>query len=56
MRYHMGWNFALNPQPGDTVFHPTSLVNFRHRLNEHGQGALAFATTLEAMEKASIRK
>ncbi len=27
LRYHAGWNFALNRQLGDPVFHPTSLVN-----------------------------
>ena len=32
LRYHAGWNFALNCQLGDEVFHPTTLVNFRQRL------------------------
>lgn len=54
LRYHAGWNFALNRQLGDTGFHPTSLVNFRHRLNEHEQGALAFTTILEALEEAGF--
>lgn len=35
LRYHAGWNFALNRQLGDAVFHPSSLVNFRQRLEEH---------------------
>src|SRR3970282_1295299 len=26
LRYHAGWNFALNRQLGDPEFHPTSLV------------------------------
>jgi hypothetical protein len=54
LRYHAGWNFALNRQLGDAGFHPTSLVNFRHRLNEHEQGALAFTTVLEALQEAGL--
>lgn len=52
LRYHAGWNFALNRQLGDLVFHPSSLVNFRHRLTEHDQSALGFTTILDALEKA----
>jgi IS5 family transposase len=54
IRYHAGWNFALNRQVGDAVFHPTSLVNFRHRLEEHQQSALAFTTILQALEEAGL--
>jgi Transposase DDE domain/Transposase domain (DUF772) len=54
LRYHAGWNFALNRQLGDEVFHPTSLVNFRQRLNEHDQSALGFTTILEALEEAGL--
>lgn len=54
LRYHAGWNFALNRQLGDLVFHPTSLVNFRQRLIEHKQAALGFTTILEALEKAGL--
>jgi hypothetical protein len=54
LRYHAGWNFGLNRQLGDPVFHPTSLVNFRHRLNEHQQSALAFKTVLDALEEAGL--
>ena len=54
IRYHAGWNFALNRQVGDAVFHPTSLVNFRHRLEEHQQSALAFTTILRALEEAGL--
>src|SRR3974390_3036187 len=42
LRYHAGGNFALNRQVGDPVFHPSSLVNFRHRLTEQDQSALGF--------------
>ena len=54
LRYHAGWNFALNRQLGDEVFHPTSLVNFRHRLEEHQQSALGFQTILEALAEAGL--
>src|SRR5713226_10269766 len=54
LRYHAGWNFALNRQIGDEVFHSTSLVNFRHRLDEHQQNALGFTTILKALEKAGL--
>jgi hypothetical protein len=54
LRYHAGWNFALNRQLGDPVFHPTSLVDFRHRLNEHQQSSLAFKTVLDALVEAGL--
>ena len=54
LRYHAGWNFALNRQLGDPVFHPTSLVNFRNRLLEHDQSALGFKTIWQALEQAGL--
>ena len=54
LRYHAGWNFALNRQLGDEVFHPSSLVNFRNRLDEHQQSALGFTAILEALEAAGL--
>ena len=54
LHYHAGWNFALNRQLGDEGFHPTSLVNFRHRLDEHKLNALAFQTILQALEEAGL--
>jgi len=54
LHYHAGWNFALNRQLGDPGFHPTSLVNFRDRLEEHGQSALGFTTILEALVEAGL--
>jgi transposase len=54
LRYHAGWNFALNRQLGDEVFHPTTLVNFRGRLIEHEQGALGFKTILDALAEAGL--
>jgi hypothetical protein len=49
---HAGWNFALNRQLGDPVFHPTRLVNFRQRLIEHEQSGLGFKTLLKRLRKA----
>jgi hypothetical protein len=46
LRYHAGWNFALNRHVGDEVFHPTTLVNFRQRLLEHDLGTISFETVL----------
>jgi len=54
LRYHAGWNFALNRQLGDPVFHPTSLVNFRHRLEEHQQSAVAFQTVWDGLQEAGL--
>ncbi len=54
LRYHAGWNFALNRQLGDEVFHPSSLVNFRNRLEEHQQSALGFTAILEGLEEAGL--
>ena len=54
LRYHAGWNFALNRQLGDAVFHPTTLVNFRNRLEEHDQSALGFTTILDALQEAGL--
>ena len=54
LRYHAGWNFALNRQLGDEGFHPTTLVNFRNRLHEHEQSALGFTTILAALEEAGL--
>lgn len=54
VRYHAGWNFALNRQLGDELFHPTTLVNFRQRLLEHEQSALGFKTILDALAEAGL--
>jgi hypothetical protein len=54
LRYHAGWNFALNRHLGDEVFHPTCLVNFRARLIEQGQSALAFAQVLDGLVAAGL--
>jgi transposase len=54
LRYHAGWNFALNRQLGDEVFHSTTLVNFRQRLQQHEQRAVGFAAILQALEKAGL--
>ena len=47
--YHAGWAFALNRTLGQETFHPTVLVNFRQRLIEHRQSALAFSAVLDGL-------
>lgn len=54
LRYHAGWNFALNRQVGDALFHPTTLVNFRQRLLDHEQTALGFKAILDALLAAGL--
>ena len=44
LRYHAGWNFALNRQLGDELFHATTRVNFRQRLLDPDQSALGLKT------------
>jgi transposase len=54
LQYHAGWNFALNRQLGDPLFHSTSLVNFRQRLLEKDKSALAFKAVLDALAEAGL--
>lgn len=54
LHYHAGWNFALNRQLGEELFHPTSLVNFRQRLIEHGLSAIGFEAVLDGLVEAGL--
>src|SRR4051812_11837731 len=54
LRYHAGWNLALNRQIGDDVFHPTTLVHFRQRLLEEDLSAIAFQSVLDALADAGL--
>src|SRR5215468_3769807 len=54
LKYHAGWNFALNRQLGDPTFHPTTLVNFRQRLVEHKLSATGFEAILEGLVDAGL--
>jgi transposase len=54
LRYHAGWNFALNRHVGDELFHPTTLVNFRQRLLEHELSTIGFEAVLEALIQAGL--
>jgi len=54
LHYHAGWNFALNRQVGDPLFHPTTLVNFRQRLLDHDRGGIGFEAVLEALIAAGL--
>jgi len=54
LRYHAGWNFALNRQLGDDRFHPSTLSRFRERLEEHGLAALGFQAILDGLVEAGL--
>jgi transposase len=54
LRYHAGWNLALNCQLGEQQFHPTSLVHFRQRLLEKDLSAVAFEAVLDALAQAGL--
>ena len=54
LRYHAGWNFALNRQLGDEVFHPTSLVNYRQRLIDHGLSPIGFQAILDGLVEGGL--
>lgn len=54
LRYHAGWNFALNRQLGDERFHPSTLSRFRERLEAHGLAALGFQAILDGLVEAGL--
>ncbi len=54
LRYQAGWNFALNRQVGDELFHPTTLVNFRQGLLEHDLSTIGFEMVLEELVAAGL--
>jgi DDE family transposase/transposase-like protein DUF772 len=54
IKYHAGWNFALNRQLGDPAFHSTTLVNFRQRLLDHDLSAVGFQAILDGLVEAGL--
>ena len=56
MRYHAGWNLALNCQLGEQTFHPTTLAHFRQRLLEQELSAVAFQAVLDALAESGLIK
>ncbi len=54
LRYHAGWNFALNRSLGEAVFHPTTLVYFRERLIPKKLSHLVFGKILDALIEAGL--
>ena len=54
LKYHAGWNFALNRQLGDPAFHHSSLSNFRQRMIERGKSSLVFETVLDGLVEAGL--
>jgi len=49
LRYHLGWNFALNRTVDQPLFHPTALVYFRGRLVDKKLDQVVFAKVLQAL-------
>jgi len=54
LRYHAGWNFALNRQLGDSGVSSHQSGQLRHRLEEHDQSALGFTMVLDALQEAGL--
>jgi transposase len=54
LRYHAGWNFALNRSIGDEGFDPSVLVYFRRRMVERDLSAVVFASLLEGLVQAGL--
>ena len=54
LRYHAGWNLALNRSVGDEVFDPSVLVYFRRRLVAHDLSGILFAGLLEGLVQAGL--
>jgi transposase len=54
LRYHAGWNFALNRQLGQPLFHPTTLSYFRQRLISHELSPVAFKSILRGLLEAGL--
>jgi hypothetical protein len=54
LRYHIGWCYAVGHPLGAPLFHPTSLVNFRQRLLQHQQSAIAFEAILKGLESSGL--
>jgi transposase len=56
LRYHAGWNFALNRQLGEQRFHPSTLTRFRDRLQEHDLAAVGFKAILDGLIDSGLVK
>jgi transposase len=56
LRYHAGWNFAVNREMGDPLFHATTLTRFRDRLEEHDLAAVGFKAILEGLIDSGLVK
>jgi hypothetical protein len=54
LKYHAGWNFALNRTFGEECFHPTVLVYFRERLIRHEKSQVVFGQILEGLAQAGL--
>lgn len=54
LRYHAGWNFALNRPIGEKAFDPSALVYFRRRLIDNDLSAVVFASLLDGLVEAGL--
>jgi transposase len=54
LRYHSGWNYALNRTVGQAAFHATGLVHFRKRLIEHQLSHVVFGQILDGLVAAGL--
>jgi transposase len=54
LRYHAGWNFALNRQLGDRLFHHTVLSYYRGRMIQQGKSSTAFVAILDGLIQAGL--
>jgi hypothetical protein len=54
LRYHVGWCYAVGHELGTPLFHPTTLVHFRKRLQDHQQSATAFEAVLKGLENSGL--
>jgi len=54
LKYHAGWNFGLNRQLGDPLFHPTTLVYFRRRIVNHQLEAVVFEGLLDRLVREGL--
>jgi hypothetical protein len=54
LRYHVGWCYAVGQEFGAPLFHPTTLVHFRKRLQDHQQSSVAFAAVLKGLEASGL--
>lgn len=56
LNYHCGWAFATGWEIGRPLFHATVLVNFRQRLIQNQQAAVAFDQVIRCLVESGLLK